>query len=245
MPTKEDIALFARLKSGKRLPSPAGTALKVLELCRDDDSGLREISDVISSDPALAARLLKFANSAATGLDREVISVREAVLLMGVRSVKLAALGFSLALPDSKSACSGFDLRAYWSEACAAAVIARALAKERFKTEPEEAFTAGLLAKIGRLALAQGMPGEYADVLEEIRMGKTLEEAERMILGSDHAQVGAALLKDWSLPRDLVEGVRCQLRPSVAQGKGATLARVIATAYAMVPAIVGTPMTAQ
>jgi diguanylate cyclase (GGDEF)-like protein len=227
--------LFARLKTARRLPTPAGTALRVLELCRDDESGTREIADTIASDPALSARLLKFANSAAVGLKREVLSIREAVLLMGVRSVKLAALGFSLASPDSKSACKGFDLQGYWREACAAAVIARMVSREPFGAEPEEAFTAALLAKIGRLAMAQGIPEEYSRVLEDAAGGVPLPRAEALALGSDHVEFGAELLADWNLPEVLVEAVRRQQTPERCAGKAGPLSRAIAAAYALAP----------
>jgi diguanylate cyclase (GGDEF)-like protein len=243
MPGQESSPLFTRLKSSKRLPSPPGTALRVLELCRDDQAGIKEIADAIAPDPALSARLLKFANSAATGLKREVMSVREAVLLMGVRSVKLAALGFSLASPDRKSSCAGFDLQQYWREACAAAVIAKTLARQPYQAEPEEAFTAGLLARIGRLALSQGIPEEYARAMEAVAAGTPLHEAEVLAVGVDHAEFGAELLSDWSIPEMLVEAVRHQIRPEHAEGKSQTLARVIHAAQALMPLFVETSAT--
>ena len=205
--------LFARLKSAKRLPSPPGAAMRVLELCRSDDPDLKILSDVITADPALSARILKFANSPAAGLPRKVVSVREAILFMGVRTVKLAALGFSLVSPDSETACAGFDLRQYWSEACGTAVLCRAIARDHLKADPEEAFTAGLLSGIGRLALAHGVPDDYARVLDILGPDQRLVDAEAAALGVSHAELGAQLLADWGLPELLIKAVR--LAPDV------------------------------
>jgi diguanylate cyclase (GGDEF)-like protein len=200
--------LFERLKTAKRLPSPPGAAVRVLEICRTEEPDLKVLSDVLAGDPALSARILKFANSPAAGLPRRVASIREAVLLMGVRTVKLAALGFSLVTPEGETACHGFDMRQYWSEACATAVISRLIARDLIKCEAEEAFTVGLLAGIGRLALAQGVPEIYSKVLDTLGPDQRLVDAEAAALGISHAELGAQLLKEWGLPEVLSEAVR-------------------------------------
>jgi len=81
MPSGDPAALLQRLKTAKRLPSPPGTAIRVLELCRHEDTDVHCIADVIMSDPALSGRLLRYANSPIAGIGRKVSSVRDAVLL--------------------------------------------------------------------------------------------------------------------------------------------------------------------
>ncbi|MBN2563155.1 MAG: GGDEF domain-containing protein [Phycisphaerae bacterium] len=205
-------SLFKNLKAAKRLPSPPGTALKVLALCRNDDIDIQEIADVIKSDPALSGRLLKFANSPMAGLERDVTSVRFAVLMLGLRTVKLTALGFSLAVPESPPRCPGFVLKDFWARSFITAAIARRIAEEFFGTDREEGFTAGMLADIGQLALVQGIPDDYASVLAEVGEGTSLIEAERKRLGVDHVRFGAQLLEDWDLPDVLVQAVASQLQ---------------------------------
>lgn len=230
--------LFTRLKSAKRLPSPPGAAMRVLELCRSDDPDLKVLSDVITADPALSARILKFANSPAAGLPRKVVSIREAILFMGVRTVKLAALGFSLVSPESETTCRGFDMGQYWSEACATAVLCRVIAREHIRADPEEAFTAGLLSGIGRLALAQGLPDEYARVLDTLGPDLRLVDAEAKALGISHAELGAQLLTEWGLPEVLINAVRSA--PGIGETKSdetlsARLATIISVSQRLVP----------
>lgn len=210
MPVAEPSALLQRLKADKQLPSPPGTALQVLRLCRRPDTQVQEVADAIRSDPALSARLLKYANSSYVGVGREVTSVRNAVLLLGLRAVKLTALGFSVAMPEFQPRCQGFDLRRFWAESFAAATLARQIAGGIAGADREEAFTAGLLANLGCLALAKGCPDEYAQALEAHRRGRPLLEAEREYVGLDHVEFGAQLLADWGLPKILVNAVRSQ-----------------------------------
>ena len=207
MPTEQTPGLLHQLKAAKRLPSPPGTAVRVLELCRQDDATIQSIADSIMSDPALSGRLLKYANSSIVGAGREVTSVREAVLLLGLRTVKVTALGFSLASPDFKPRCPEFDLEQFWSESFVTAVGARRIAGQYIRSDKEEAFTAGLLSQIGRLALAHGVPDEYRAVLQRVKNGACVAEAEREVLGIDHPHFGAALLADWKIPDVLVQAV--------------------------------------
>jgi diguanylate cyclase (GGDEF)-like protein len=235
--------LFGNLKAAKRLPSPPGAALRVLELCRQDDADMREISRVIASDPVLAGRLLKFANSPLAGIAREVTSIREALLLLGLRTVKLTALGFSVASPGQDSRCPGFDLKIFWAASCMRAAIARWLAPRFPEVDREEAFTVALLAGLGQLALAQGLGEKYALVLAEVKKGVQLLQAEREMLGSDHIQIGAMLLKEWGLPEILVQAVAGQGH-KLPDDQGGTqverLAQVLRQANELLPVIAAT-----
>jgi diguanylate cyclase (GGDEF)-like protein len=229
-------SLFARLKADNRLPSPPGTALRVLELCRSGSVELRDIADAIMSDPALSARLLKFANSPLLRTGRPVASAREAVLFLGLRSVKMIALGFSLASPSFEPTCPEFDLRRFWRDSFLIAVTARRLAQHLGGNDREEAFTAGQLSQIGRLAFARGAPHEYTQVLRLAGQGLPLVEAERRVLGTDHAELGARILAEWDLPEVLVRAVqragRTDLRPGTEADR---LAYIVHLALQLLP----------
>jgi diguanylate cyclase (GGDEF)-like protein len=234
-------SLFAQLKATKRLPSPPGTAVRILALCRNDEVAVQEIAETLMADPALSGRLLKFANSPLTGLNREVASIREAVMLLGIRTVKLTALGFSLASPEMGTGCRGFDLSGFWTESFLRAVIARRVAAKFAGLNREEAFTAGLLAGVGRLALAQGLKDRYTQVLLAVAEGQPLIEVERQSLGVDHVQFGAELLAEWSLPEILVEAVRSQhtvAESTEGSDPAEQLARVVNVANRLVPCFI-------
>jgi two-component system, cell cycle response regulator len=228
-------SLFARLKAENRLPSSPGTAIRVVELCRQRSVDLRDIADAIMSDPALSARLLKYANSPLVGAGRAVTSVREAVLFLGLRTVKVTALGFSLAAPGLEPSCKDFDLRQFWRESFLVAVAARQLATAIGGGDREEAFTAGQLSQIGRLAFAHGAPKEYTQVLRLVRAGRPLLEAEQEILGTDHSQLGALILAEWGLPEVLVRAVQRAWRTDLQPGPEDWLAYVVHLALQLMP----------
>jgi len=231
-------SLFEQLKATKRLPSPPRTAVRVLELCRNEDSSVQEIADTIMSDPALSSRLLRYANSSIVGAGRKVTSTRDAVRFLGLRSVKLTALGFSIAGPDFEPRCARFDLPRFWAESFAAAAISRRVAAELHCTDREEAFTAGLLARIGRLALAHCFPQEYTEALEAMGPGKSLAMAERECFGISHAEFGARLLEEWGLPDLLLAAVHDQIgavRPAASETGGRFLPWIVNVATRLAP----------
>jgi HD-like signal output (HDOD) protein len=87
---------FDELKTTGKLPSPSGVALAIIELCRRDSVNMDEIAHAVRADPALSGRVIKFANAAVHGPRRPVVSVIEAIKLVGVSTVRQLVLGFSL-----------------------------------------------------------------------------------------------------------------------------------------------------
>jgi len=231
--------LYLSLKADKRLPSPPGAALRVLEVCRRDDADIDEIAHVIMSDPVLSGRLLKFANSSFVGTGREITSINQALLLLGIRAVKLTALGFSLNSPDLEPCCAGFELKKFWARSYAAAVIARHLADDLSDVDRDEAFTTTLLAGIGQLAMAHGLPKQYEAVLKKVNQGVALAEAESEVLGGDHVEFRTRLLSDWNLPLKFVVPVEYQLRPDEAPPHAQSLARLISWTSSLFPLFTG------
>ncbi len=225
--------LIAKLKRLQRLPSPPGTALRVLELCRSDDTDVRKITQALMADPALSARLLRYANSAALGASHEITSVRDAVLHLGLRSVKLAALGFTLPT-NVEAACRGFSLQHFWTESIVTALLARRFATA-LGADREEAFTTGLLSGVGRLALAQGMPEEYGAVLAAApdQHPDALLETERGLLGTDHLALAGELLAQWGMPAALVRPIAGYSDPASIEAALRPLAQVLRTARAL------------
>lgn len=200
--------LLDRLVASNRLPSPPGVAMRVLELCRADDVSIVDVVDAIGADPALASKLLKYVNSPMAGGAREITSLKQAVTLVGLRSVKMIALSFSLVSREyGRGACEGFDYDRFWSRSLACGVAASILARETRVHSPDEAFVAGLLARIGSLAMACSLPEEYAPALKEAGGDKPLEEIERDRFGEDHTSISAGLIRRWQLPEALAEAV--------------------------------------
>jgi two-component system cell cycle response regulator len=194
---------FDELKTSGKLPSPSGVALAIIDLCRSDSVSLDEIAHAVQADPALSGRLIKFANAAANPLRRPVVAVPEAIRVTGINTVRQLVLGFSLLGRYSSGTCEAFDYERFWSRSLAMAIAASALCARVRSAPPEEAFTCGLLASVGALALATIYPTEYADLLD-MHQPKTAAELVRLEqeqFATDHNELGAALLEDWRLPK--------------------------------------------
>jgi len=211
-------ALFQKLVKTRSLPTPSATAMKVLELADKPNCSLIEVADVVSADMAISARLLRFANSAQlAGYGGEVTTIRQAVMRMGMRAVKVTALSFSLVTDREQAKCPGFDHNKFWAHSIATATAARALIDRTAPTSPDEAFIAGLLSRIGKLVFAVGCPSEYQKILAAATsVLNTTIEMERNALETDHIELGASLMEQWKLPRVLVQAVRHQLNPDSA-----------------------------
>jgi len=191
--------LQARLERCRTLPTLPALALKVLELCQQDDLNLNEIATVIGNDPALAAKLLRMANSPVSGLKRPARTVSHALALLGVNTVRTLALSFSLA-SDLKKPGKGVQ-QGVWKRSILAAISAREIARVVESRLAEEAFLAALLQDIGALALAQIEPKQCAANWEKSKGDHTLLiQLEREAFGTDHAEVTQWLLTRWKLP---------------------------------------------
>lgn len=190
------------IASCQNLPTIPGVALEVLRLARDPDVEIRTIAETISCDVALCARLLKVVNSSYYGLRRQASTVNQAIVGLGLNSVKTLALGFSLADEINKKRYRGIDLRSYWRRSLCFAAAARAFAKRSVPALREEAFIAGLLADIGTFAMIEAFGDEYVPlaIAKAVDHLGILDE-ERKRFDVDHQQVGRLLAQSWNLPQ--------------------------------------------
>lgn len=192
------------LRIGGHLPSPKGVALAILDITQRDDATLQELARVVQTDPALSSRLLRLANTP-TCSETEVTSLNEAVMRLGMTRVRQLAMGFSLVDQYSSSQCKTFDYPAFWSRSLFMAVVSQELSRTTRIGSPDELFACGLLAQIGRLALATLYPDDYATLLQIQADADTLLARERERLGVDHQEFSAAILADCGIPKALVE----------------------------------------
>ena len=188
------------LTQAEHLPSLPAVAMEVLRLARNERAEFEDYARVIVKDPALAAKLLKLANSPMFGLSRSVTDLKEATSLLGLRTVQLMALGFSLVggLPKEGGAKS-FRHDEYWRRSLLFAVGSREIGLLVDRSLADEAFLCGLLSHLGQLAMAHATPLQYERVLRRCE-GWPDAEAERRSLGFDHHDVADALLVHWSIP---------------------------------------------
>lgn len=201
---------FNELKASGALPSPKGVMLSIMRLCQREQVSLQELARTIQSDPVLAGRIIKIANSANPNKSRPIAAVTTDVLiLIGVQAVRQVVLGLSLVTTYRSGGCAAFDYAQFWERSVAMACATQALAK-RIRVAPvSEMFTCGLLADIGRLGLASVRPETYSRLLEQMADSSSEDvlAAETESFGFNHLSLAAAMMADWNIPRLFSEAV--------------------------------------
>ena len=204
-----DFGKFEQLKATGDLPSPKGSALAVIRLTQKGDTSIDELARVIKPDPAFVGRLIKAANSVATGPHRPVVSVHDALIVLGLPAVRSLALAFSLLSNYRQGGCRNFDYQRFWSHSVVCAASLQALTQHTNAAPPEEAFSVGLLSRIGCLAMATLFPNEYSELLEHISgdAGDGLSQLESQAFVMTHSELTASMFLDWGLPKTFAEPV--------------------------------------
>ena len=213
-----DPRLEALVRQVRDLPALPAAVLRVMELTDDPNAGLADVARALASDQALAVRVLKLANSAFYGASRRVSTVSEAVVILGMRTTRNLAMATSCQdLLEREVSGYALDRGALWRHSLACGAAAQALAKRAGYRGLEEAFVAGLLHDVGKVVLNACLKDQFTLVLRRAWGGGIpYAEAEREILGFDHAEAGARLLERWNLPDGLVSAVRHHHAPGEA-----------------------------
>ncbi|MFO1428081.1 MAG: diguanylate cyclase [Steroidobacteraceae bacterium] len=216
-----------------RLPSPHGVAQQLMQLASREDVSAGELARTLQADPVLSGRLLRIANSAAASQGRPVVSIGDAVVRIGFRSVRQLAVGFSLIEQHGEGACAAFDYAGFWSRSLATAVAAEQIARRLRVVAPDECFTLGLLLDVGSLAAATLYPREFERLAAEVGApgSPSWRAAEAGAFGFTTGDLTDSMLEDWGIPELLRSGVRQREMASAAADKRtATLAALLACA---------------
>ena len=190
-------------------PGMPATAAKLLPLLDDADSTPAEVENIVKYDPGLTANLLKLTNSAYFGIPTKVSSVKQAVILLGWKRLVQVVTTICMS-PLMKKAIPGYDLRSgeLWRHSIAVSVAAEILVKALNIPDADEVFTAALLHDIGKLILGGFVKKELVQIEAMVQKGISLDVAESMVLGTNHAEVGGQILHKWSFPAELVNAVQ-------------------------------------
>lgn len=184
-----------------RLPTLPGVAVKILQAMQRDSPSLKEISDIISTDAPLSAKVLQVVNSPFYGLATKISSVSHAMTYLGLNTVKNLALSFSLMLHFRKNNKHALNYVAFWKDSLVGAVAAKLVAERISRKHGENAFFLGLLQDIGVLILADSFPESYPAVYNKASSGSgALHEVENEVLGTNHMVVGEYVTGCWGLP---------------------------------------------
>ncbi|MEM8733487.1 MAG: diguanylate cyclase [Planctomycetota bacterium] len=181
------------------IPSPPGVAAKLLEISSRSDFDIDEIRRTLSADPKLSARLIEYCNSPLVGAQRRISSLEQATVVLGMRTVRLLSLSFSLM--DTRGG-SEFDFDGYWRSSLANAIAAKVVSKQQGEGG-DEAFLLGLVANIGLVCFGVTKPSELNELLQ--RSPETSSDEEVATFGVNRFEVASALLQKWSFPTEMTQ----------------------------------------
>ena len=196
----------------EKMPAFPKSVQRILELTRDINCQPKELVMVIEKDPVMTMKLLRILNSAYYSFPKQITSVNQSVVYLGLNTIKNMALSFAAmgVLPQRNAA--GFDIQRYLMHSLTSATLARMLCQKYGggdDIDPADCYIAGLLHDFGKVVYAQFMPTEFKEALTlSSEQGISLHAAEQKIIGADHSLVGAMLVGKWQFPESLADAIR-------------------------------------
>lgn len=192
---------------------------RVIELSEDPDSTAADINNVLNQDQGMTAQVLRLANSAFYGFPRRIGTVAEATILLGFKTIR------SIVMAASVSDILSQEIKGYalangelWKHSQSSALAARLIGKKIKYNKLDLAYTGALLHDIGKVILNNSMIEAYREVIDRVNQGDIpFIEAENLILGFNHAMVGAKVAEKWNLPPELVEAIALHHDPIKAE----------------------------
>jgi putative nucleotidyltransferase with HDIG domain len=192
----------------KTLPPAPRILTQLLVLLNEDNIHPDRIVELIEIDPALTAKVLQRCNSADSGCAYTVSDLHEAITRVGFNEIyRMVAMVIGESLLGAEQQGYGIGMGELWEHSVTTAVAARVIGRKLHGPD-NLAFTAGLLHDIGKLVLGTFLEGSQQSVFEKTGpSGLSFLEAEKAILGVEHAEIGGRLLARWNFPDELVKAV--------------------------------------
>ncbi len=186
------------------LPTLSTVASRLISITAEEDTTIGDISNLISKDISLSAKILKVVNSSFYSFPQQIGSIHQAASILGTNAVRSLVLSFSFLKPDQQSK-DGFDYATFWEKSLFEAVAARMLMTAIAAEDSEEGFVAGLLQNLGVLILARTFADKYVEVDAKIA-DEDVDRcyAEKTIIGADHPFIGSEVVKNWGFPESLI-----------------------------------------
>jgi len=229
-----------RILAAGQLPALPQSAIRLLELSKDSENGPSEFAVPIESDPGLTGQVLRFVNSSYFGLSREISSVKLAITLVGIRTIKnfvLWSAVFSL-MPNPR--CGLFNLNSLWQDSLRRALFARFAARLLGLREAEEPFASALLQDMAVPLLVKELPDDYTKLLAARDGGRIrLSDLEQERFGWHHGDVGGQMARRWNLPETTAQLIERHtgIDQLAAAGKEAPADEVAVALSSMLPAV--------
>ncbi|MCF7935015.1 MAG: HDOD domain-containing protein [Synergistales bacterium] len=216
------------LKRVRDIPSLPQFVTETLKKLDDPKSSASDVADRLGRDEGLVIRILRLANSAYYGLPRNIVSVTEAIALLGFRTVKSIVLAASV-YKFMEGSFTGYalDRGALWRHSLSVGLVSRHIAKQ-VGVDVEEAYVAGMLHDLGKIVLNDFVRFGYSIIMRLVEEdGVPFMEAEHQALGFDHAQVGGMILEQWNMPESYIVTARFHHDPDDYEEKSGNIREIL------------------
>ena len=211
----------AIIEKVREIPPMPESVVHLMEIPESNRYFTEEFTAIIESDPSLTASIMKVANSAYTSQNREITSVKDAVIILGRNLVISTAIrSFSSEFFDRDLPGYGQEGESLWKHSFATAIASSVVARfGKGNISAETSFTAGIVHDIGKVLISEHMEDRVDVLLARLNKGETSDylAGERELLGTDHCEIGGMLAENWNLPETFVESIRYHHHPSMAE----------------------------
>jgi putative nucleotidyltransferase with HDIG domain len=203
----KELKYIEKIRSEDSLLSMPQSLSRILSMVDSDDFSMEDLSKIIMKDTGLTSKILRMANSAFYMQQSKISTVQQATVMLGITQVKCLALSASVFQVDMIENKYDINIKEIFSHFISVALGCKMLANATETISEEEAFIAGLLHDIGLVYLIHHFPEDYRKVMDNAHNYPTLFDAERGILGTDHAIIGSLLAEKWNFPTQLCQAI--------------------------------------
>ncbi|UCE59101.1 MAG: HDOD domain-containing protein [Phycisphaerales bacterium] len=217
------------IKKSACVPSVPQVVTRFLEIMQDPHFAYDDLVKVLSADAGTVSEILRLVNSALFGVRQKIVSLRQALTLLGPKRTRSMLLGRYLVDSMSQMDIGGLDMSYFWRRSLASSVVASRFAGEILPRHRDEVFIGALLADIGIPILAEALPERYAPIAANYapRGIPFTPDDEIEAVEATHAEVSAMVLAHWTLPDDVTGAVNLHQSQSPGEGSTASIARLL------------------
>lgn len=188
---------------------------RINEAVEDPESSFTEIGQIISGDSSLSARLLKIVNSAFYGFSNKIETITHAITIIGTAQLRDLVLATTVMEKFKGMPSETINMKSFWLHSISCGLAARIIATYRHDRNPERYYVLGVLHDIGRLLMFLNISDQMCEVIEtSVNEKIILHEAEKKIIGFNHAEMGGFLMEAWNLPVTFQTAITFSHNPS-------------------------------
>ena len=187
-----------------KIPQVPEVVRNLIIQLNDPDFDIDTVTKNVSKDQVISMKVLRLVNSAHFGLSRKIGSIEDAVVMLGMKQLKILVIasGIVSSVPEIE----GFDIKTFWSDSFRTATYAKWIADE-INADSETVFTAGLISNLGKVLIHMGAQEIAKEIESQVQSGKQRSQVEEEQLGFTNSEVCAELCRRWKFPEELVQTV--------------------------------------